>query len=125
MVKVKAHELREKSKAELLGQLDELKKELLTLRVAKVTGGAPSKLARIGVVRKNIARVLTVYNQKQKEALRHSLVQSNAKQWPKDLRKKQTRAIRRRLTSAQLNKKTERAAKKAANFPQRRFAVKA
>ena len=36
------------------------------LRVAKVTGGAQSKLAKIKVVRKSIARVLTVYNQTQK-----------------------------------------------------------
>lgn len=35
------------------------------LRVAKVTGGAPNKLAKIHTVRKNIARVLTVYNQNQ------------------------------------------------------------
>lgn len=35
------------------------------LRVAKVTGGAASKLAKIGTTRKNIARVLTVYNQNQ------------------------------------------------------------
>jgi large subunit ribosomal protein L35e len=31
-----------------------------------VTGGAPSKLAKIKVVRKSIARCLTVYNQTQK-----------------------------------------------------------
>lgn len=40
------------------------------LRVEKVTTGAASKLARIKVVRKSIARVLTVYNQKQKGAVR-------------------------------------------------------
>ena len=38
----------------------------MQLRVAKVTGGAQSKLAKIKVVRKSIARVLTVYNQTQK-----------------------------------------------------------
>ena len=42
----------------------------LQLRVAKVTGGAASKLAKIKVYRKDIARVLTVYNQKQKESVR-------------------------------------------------------
>ena len=36
---------------------------IFQLRVAQVTGGAPAKLAKIGGVRKNIARVLTVYNQ--------------------------------------------------------------
>lgn len=44
--------------------------ELSQLRVAKVTGGAASKLSKIRVVRKSIARVLTVINQTQKENLR-------------------------------------------------------
>merc|ERR1712071_177819 len=54
-------------KEELLKQLDELKKELSQLRVAKVTSGAASKLSKIRVVRKSLARVLIVMNQKQKE----------------------------------------------------------
>ncbi len=46
--KVKAHELREKSKEDLLKQLDELKNELSQLRVSKVSGqGGPSKLAKM------------------------------------------------------------------------------
>ena len=44
--------------------------ELSALRVAKVTGGAANKLSKIKVVRKSIARVLTVINQTQKENLR-------------------------------------------------------
>jgi len=47
--KIKAKELRTKQKADLVKQLDELKKELSELRVAKVTGGAASKLAKIKV----------------------------------------------------------------------------
>ena len=47
LAKVKAHELRGKKKVELQKQLDELKNELATLRVAQVTGGAPSKLAKM------------------------------------------------------------------------------
>jgi large subunit ribosomal protein L35e len=39
--------LRQKDKKELTKQLDELKMELLNLRVAKVTGGAPSKLSKM------------------------------------------------------------------------------
>jgi hypothetical protein len=39
-VAVKAHELRNKNKAELTKQLDELKQELASLRVQKITGGA-------------------------------------------------------------------------------------
>ena len=126
MGKLKVHELRTKNKGDLAKQLEELKTELAALRVAKVTGGAASKLskmcaapprcaavaaaaegphgpsaegshgrsaaraparpdnrrgrrfsrapraprARSKVVRKSIARVLTVINQTQKQQLR-------------------------------------------------------
>ena len=50
--------------------MEDLKNELSTLRVAKVTGGAASKLSKIRVVRKSIARVYIVMHQKQKENLR-------------------------------------------------------
>ena len=70
-MKAKAHELRQKTSKELLKEVDEQKQELSQLRVAKVTGTAPSKLAKIRVIRKNIARVLTVYNQKMKADARN------------------------------------------------------
>merc|ERR1712048_1128498 len=96
MVKVKAHELRGKKKDELLRQLDELKTELQQLNVAKVTGGAPSKLSKIKVVRKSIARVLTVISQTQRENLKKFYA---AKKYsPLDIRTHKTRAIRRKLT---------------------------
>jgi len=123
MVKVKCHELRSKGKTELLKQLDELKQELSTLRVAKVTGGAASKLAKIKTVRKSIARVLTVYNQTTKQKLREKYQDETFV--PAELRKKQTRAIRRRLTPEQARLKTSRQTKREANFPQRKYAVKA
>ena len=123
MGKVKAHELKNKSKQELLKQLDELKNELAQLRVSKVTGGAASKLAKIKEVRKSIARVLTVYSTKIKAPARK--VNANAKYLPKDLRAKKTRAIRRRLTAEQSSRMTLRQQKKVAYFPKRRYAVKA
>mmetsp|Transcript_14511 Transcript_14511/g.16460 ORF Transcript_14511/g.16460 Transcript_14511/m.16460 type:complete len:145 (-) Transcript_14511:1142-1576(-) len=144
MASLKASELRTKPKSELVKQLNLLKSELAELRVAKVCGGAPAKLAKIKVVRKSIARVLTVYNQTQKEKLREML--KNKKYLPKDLRAKKTRAIRRRLKhdekyervtaqpvtdkSGPASRKfkprmTLRAAKKAANFPPRKYALKA
>ena len=46
-MKVKVHELRNKSKSDLQKQLEELKTELAALRVAKVTGGAASKLSKM------------------------------------------------------------------------------
>jgi ribosomal protein L29 len=51
MTKVKVHELRNKSKSDLQKQLEELKTELAALRVAKVTGGAASKLSKMCVLR--------------------------------------------------------------------------
>jgi large subunit ribosomal protein L35e len=122
-VKLSARDLREQGKDELLAQLTELKKELQALRVAKVTQGAPSKMGKIRVVRKNIARVLTVYNQKQKGALKAAY--ANKKYVPIDLRSKKTRAIRRRLTKHQASAKTAKQIKKERAFPARKYAVKA
>merc|ERR1712054_754367 len=125
MTKVKCYELRKqsKSKADLTKQLDELKTELANLRVAKVTGGAASKLSKIKVVRQNIARVLTVINETQKGALRQHY--EGLKYAPLDLRTKKTRAIRRRLTKFEAGQKTPRQAKREALFPLRKYAVKA
>ncbi|CAL5389004.1 unnamed protein product [Camellia sinensis] len=122
MARIKVHELRQKSKAELLAQLKDLKAELSLLRVAKVTGGAPNKLSKIKVVRLSIAQVLTVISQKQKSVLREAY--KNKKYLPLDLRPKKTRAIRRRLTKHQASLKTEREKKKEMYFPMRKYAIK-
>merc|ERR1712108_86619 len=104
MGKIKCSELRNKKKEELTKQLDDLKTELSQLRVAKVTGGAASKLSKIRTVRKSIARVLTVVHQTQKENLRKFY--HNKKYKPKDLRKRKTRALRRALTTHEKSIKT-------------------
>ncbi|KAG9317296.1 hypothetical protein JVU11DRAFT_1493 [Chiua virens] len=121
--KVKAYELQSKSKNDLTKQLAELKNELLSLRVQKITGGAPSKLTKINIVRKSVARVLTVMNQKSRQNLREYY--KNKKYLPLDLRPKKTRAIRRRLTKREASSKTEKQHKKDIHFPVRRYAVKA
>ena len=121
--KIKVYDLRNKRQGDLDRQLAELKTELAQLRVAKVTGGAASKLAKIKVVRKSIARVLTVMHQGQKAELRKYY--ASKKYAPLDLRPKKTRAIRKRLTKHQAAKKTTRQAKKDAHFPLRKYAVKA
>merc|ERR1711879_969800 len=106
---------------ELMGELDEMKTELSQLRVAKVAGGAASKLAKIKIVRKSIARILTVYNQKQKGDARKEA--AGKKYVPFDLRPKKTRAIRRALKTEQKVAKTAREKTRASNFPKRRFVV--
>merc|ERR1712244_107256 len=122
MAKVKAKDLRGKNKEELLKQLDELKNELQTLRVAKVTGGAAAKLAKIYTVRKSVARVLTVINQKRKENLRRFYRGKTHK--PKDLRPKKTRAIRRQLTKHELSIKSRKQKRKDSMYGMRKYAVK-
>jgi large subunit ribosomal protein L35e len=111
---VKAYELRGLPKEELVKTLGDLRKELSDLHVAKVTGGAASKIAKI---------VLTVHNQQQKEGIRKAA--AGSKYISKDLRMKKTRAIRRALTKDQKAKKTLKQQKKDTHFPMRRYAVKA
>merc|ERR1712224_346109 len=122
MAKVKAHELRGKKKEELLHQLNELKTELQQLNVAKVTGGAPSKLSKIKVVRKSIARVMTVVSHTQRDNLQKYYAAKKYK--PLDLRTKKTRAMRRALTKNEAARKTLRQIKKDTHFSLRKYAVK-
>merc|ERR1711973_401264 len=122
MAKVKAHELRGRKKEDLLHQLNELKTELQQLHVAKVTGGAPSKLSKIKVVRKSIACVMTVISQTQRENLQK--FHATKKYKPLDLRTKKTRAMRRALTKHEASLKTLRQIKKDTHFSLRKYAVK-
>jgi large subunit ribosomal protein L35e len=141
--KVKSSQLWGKNKEELKKQLDELKQELVQLRTQKIAGGAQSKLSKmygfhIGYhmswvwtfidirnshdVRKSIARVLTVINANQRSQLR--IFYKGKKYIPLDLRPKQTRAMRRRLTKDEASRVTEKSKKRSRHFPQRNFAVK-
>ena len=99
------------------------------LKVAKVTGGTASKVGKIRLFRKNIARVLTAISHKAREKMRSEIKAQcgghGLKRVPKQLRAKKTRAIRRQLTPAQLGKTTVKAAKKARNFPLRQYVVEA
>ncbi|XP_006821294.1 large ribosomal subunit protein uL29-like [Saccoglossus kowalevskii] len=122
MTKIKAQELRGKRKEDLIEQLNKLKGELGSLRVTKVTGGAASKLSKIRVVRKGIARILTVINQTQKENLRKFY--KGKKYKPLDLRPKKTRAMRRALKPNELKRKTKKLQRRERLYPMRKYAVK-
>lgn len=74
-------------------------------------------------MRKNIARTLTVQNQKKRDAIRGKTRNDNYK--PLDMRAKKTRAIRRRLNTTQRLAKTLKQQKKDAYFPVRRIALRA
>merc|ERR1711988_1743040 len=119
-MKLKVHELRTKQKGDLEKQLEELKTELAALRVAKVTGGAASKLSKIKVVRKSIARVLTVINQTQAQL---RIFYKGKDLMPLDLRIKKTRAHRKGLTQLEKSLKTEKLRKKEKHFPKRKYAL--
>lgn len=125
MTKLRMEDVRPKNKKELLKQLEELKGELATLRVAQVTGGAASKLGKIKQTRKNIARVLTVINTKAMDAYRSEVKDEKNNSIPKALRPKKTRALRRALTPKERSKKTLKQIKKDTNFPARKFALRA
>ncbi|CAP64952.1 uncharacterized protein PODANS_1_13430 [Podospora anserina S mat+] len=120
--KVKAGQLWSKNKDELTKQLGELKTELGQLRIQKIVSSG-TKLTKIHDLRKSIARVLTIINAKQRAQLR--LFYKNKKYLPLDLRAKQTRAIRRRLSPEDASRTLEKTKKRQTHFPQRKFAVKA
>jgi len=121
MVKVRAQELRKKDPEQLKKQVEDLKTELATLRVAKVAGGAPAKLAKIKVVRKSIATALTVIHELQLAKVKSE--SANKKYKPLDVRGKRTRALRKKLSKKQQEKLVLKVLKRSRNFPQRRFAV--
>ncbi|MBP43865.1 MAG: 50S ribosomal protein L29, partial [Deltaproteobacteria bacterium] len=83
------------SKDALTAKLAELRQELATLKVAKVTAQSASKLGKINVVRKDIAKVLTVINQARKAELQKLYRGKSVK--PVDLKPRKTRALRKRL----------------------------
>jgi len=119
---VKAKELRGKKKEELLKDLTTFRTELAQLRVAQVTGSTPAKIAKIRDVRKSIARALTVYNQTRKIEVRKSFAGKVHK--PLDLRRKLTRAFRRRLRPSQAAALTTKRKKRLAHYSTRKYAIK-
>ncbi|CEF60983.1 60S ribosomal protein L35 [Strongyloides ratti] len=120
---IRASELRTKKKDELMKSLVEQKATLASLRVSQVTGGAASKLSKIRVVRKNIARILTILSQTERQELRKYY--KGKKFLPTELRAKKTRAMRKGLTKHEQNLKSAKQLAKLRAFPKRVFALKA
>ena len=122
-LKPKAFELRRQEQPALDGTLVRLRSELVGLRTSKVASAPSVKLARIRVVRKAIAKTLTVLNEKKRSAAKE--LWKKKKYTPFDLRAKGTKTSRLGMTKFQKGIKTARASKKAGNFRQRKFAVSA
>uniref|UniRef100_A0A8C6UA93 Large ribosomal subunit protein uL29 n=1 Tax=Neogobius melanostomus TaxID=47308 RepID=A0A8C6UA93_9GOBI len=81
------------------------------------------RLSKIGLVRKSIARVLTVINQTQTENLRKFY--KGKKYKPLDLRPKKTRALRHRLNKHEESLCTKKQQRKDLLYSIPTFAVKA
>merc|ERR1719498_346359 len=120
---VKAHELRNKEEASLLQELTRQRSTLAGLRVSKVSSQPQAKLAKIKEVRKSIARVLTVIAEKRITAARTDF--KNKKYAPRDLRRKGTRAYRRRLTQFERSQRVLSLAKRQDNSRLRKYALAA
>ena len=117
---VSAKEYRKKNNKELLDDLKKLREDLQTIRFTKVSGTAVAKLAKIKILRKQIARVLTILRENKKAEVIKNL---KMKHIPLDLRPKLTRAKRRRMTKFERKLVTLRQLKRKLNFPMRKFAV--
>ena len=119
---VKAKDLRSKTEDDLLKELTDLRKQLSEFKLNKVSASHQVKLSKIRLVRKDIARVLTVINQQRREKAR---AENKGKFINYDLRYKKCRRLRRALTPKQKSLKTVKEFKRRTNFPMRVFAVPA
>ena len=68
-MKTKASELRELTLKDLYGKVMELKKEYFNLRFQQATGQL-EKTSQLKEVRRSIARVLTIINEKKKKEVK-------------------------------------------------------
>jgi large subunit ribosomal protein L35e len=100
---------------ELEKHLDDLNRELHALIVGQ------GKSSQIDAVRQSIAHVHIVRNQTVKENLRG--LYHGKKHKPKDLRSKETRAMRRELSAKEEGIELKKTLRKKCTFPQRTFAI--
>ena len=140
-----AADYRKKSIEELRADLNKIRGELQNIRFTKSSGTAVAKLSKIKIYRKQIARILTIIRENNKneaikkigtkttsvekgetkEEISTKIKNLKMKHIPLDLRPKRTRAIRRRMTKFERKLVTLRQLKRKLNFPIRKFAVPA
>ena len=138
-----AADYRKKSIKELREDLNKIRTELQNIRFTKSSGTAVAKLSKIKGLRKQIARILTIIRENNKneaikkigtkttteekgetkEEISTKIKNLKMKHIPLDLRPKRTRAIRRRMTKFERKLVTLRQLKRKLNFPMRKFAV--
>ena len=120
---LKAHELIQKPRADLLEELATLEKKLFELRSQIATSSSRQKLSEILNVRRDVARVKTVLMEQQRKALLEKY--HGKKLIPKDIRKKQVKSQRKALPAKYANKLTKKAARRAKYLKPVKFALKA
>ena len=138
-----AADYRKKTIEELRADLNKIRGELQNIRFTKSSGTAVAKLSKIKIYRKQIARILTIIRENNKneaikkigtkttsvekgetkEEISTKIKNLKMKHIPLDLRPKRTRAIRRRMTKFERKLVTLRQLKRKLNFPMRKFAV--
>jgi len=64
MKKLKAQDLRKKSKSDLLKEVNKLSKELMKLKLLKAEENINNKNHMFYIMRKNISRILTILSEK-------------------------------------------------------------
>ena len=116
--------IRDSDSQAIRANIEKLKEELRILRNAKASSGSATKLSKISGVRKNIARNLTILNEKERANAAGNLHQGSGKR-AIFLRTKLTRAYRRKLTKHQSTKQITKTQKKTTNFPQRKYGLRA
>ena len=68
---MKAKEIRSMSKEDLNAKLEALRKEVMKINAQIATGTTPKSPGQAKQIKKNIARILTILNEKPKEVLRN------------------------------------------------------
>ena len=123
MPHLKAHELSQKTRHDLLEELSTQEKKLFELRSQIATQASRQKLSEILTVRRDVARIKTILMEQQRKALTDQY--KDAKLVPKDIRKRQVKSQRKQLPAKYANKLTPRAAKRAKFLKPVKYALKA
>lgn len=71
---MKAKQLRELTDMELNQKMIDIKKEIFNLRVQQSTGKSGGNVKRVGNLRKDLARILTILNER-----KYSLLKQNSR----------------------------------------------
>ena len=135
----RAFRMRNQSVEELEELLREHRKELFDLRVNQISSGNIPKLHKIKTIRKAVAKIMTVLNEKRRQELKDSFktrkgirayneankTNYSLNKTPKELKARKTRALRKKISKKQQNKLLPKQQKKQQNFPQRVYALKA